>query len=712
MAGASTRALLLRSFLPLTVTAVFLMGIISPILHQGRSRDLAPVLSTLWVLTSAVAVTLLVLWTAHRIGTWIDRAEEARRQALEEMGKALAAQARSEAHLRAVMDTVADGIITITEQGIIKSFNQGARRIFGYSSEEVLGRGISLLIPARDWDCRDAQEVEGKRKDGRTVPLEMAVGKVEDGGEQLFAVSFHDLTARKGAEEALRFARDAAETSNRAKSQFLANMSHELRTPLTAIIGYSEIMQEEARENGLDNLLPDLEQVHAQSKHLLSLINDLLDMSKIEAGKVQLYLETVAVADILRELANTVGPLVARNANTLVVEAKDGLGTMHTDVTRLRQCLLNLLSNACKFTENGTIGLSVNREDSWLTFRVSDTGIGMTEEQLSKLFQVFEQADLSTTRKYGGTGLGLAITRRLCQMMGCTIAVESVKEQGTTFTLRLPAEVSQPQPSPTLPEKSTSVPALTGAPTVLVVDDDPIVREMLSRVLVREGFQVITAATGEDCLHLAKTVHPRAITLDVMMPGMDGWAVLSALKADQDLADIPVVMLTIVEDKNLGYALGASDYLTKPLDRNRLVTALKKWCSVPRERQALVAEDDPATRDLLRRTLEKDGWVVTEATNGREALARMASVPPAVILLDLMMPEMDGFEFLTELRQHADWRKIPVLVITAKELSEEDRLFLNGSLLLSGCVKHVLQKGTFSFDELLGQVRDLVSRAG
>jgi signal transduction histidine kinase/CheY-like chemotaxis protein len=524
------------------------------------------------------------------------------------------------------------------------------------------------------------------------------------------------LEARKKAEEELRVARDAAEASNRAKSQFLANMSHELRTPLTAVIGYSEMLKEDLSEAGHEDYLPDLEQIHAQSQHLLTLINDLLDMSKIEAGKIELYLEDFALADMIRRLAGTVGPLVAKNANNLEVHAADNLGTMHADVTRLNQCLLNILSNALKFTEGGTVRLDVTRTaeggEDWITFRVSDTGIGMTPEQLKKLFQAFTQADLSTTRKYGGTGLGLAITRKLCQMMGGDITAESEPGKGSTFTMRLPAVVRKHRPEVPPPARHLAPVPPPGASTVLVVDDDPAAQDLLTRVLAKEGFRVVTTASGAEVLRLARELRPRAITLDVMMSGQDGWSVLSALKADPEVADIPVIMLTIVDDKNLGHALGASDYLTKPLDRNRLVSALKKWCGPSRQRLALVAEDDPAARDLLRRTLEKDGWVVAEAANGREALGCVARQRPAVILLDLMMPEMDGFEFLTELRQHQEWGDIPVLVITAKDLTEEERLFLTGSMLLSGCVKRVLQKGTFSLEELAGQVRDLVARAG
>jgi signal transduction histidine kinase/DNA-binding response OmpR family regulator len=509
--------------------------------------------------------------------------------------------------------------------------------------------------------------------------------------------------------ETLREARDAAEAASRAKSQFLANMSHELRTPLNAVIGYSEMLQEEARERGQDSLLPDLQKIHTAGKHLLTLINDVLDLSKIEAGKVELCLETFDVAPMIHDVATTIRPFVEKNGNVLQVEAGADLGAMCSDLTRVRQCLFNLLSNAGKFTSNGSVTLTVCRETAeggaWISFRVRDTGIGMTAEEQQRLFQAFSQADASTTRRFGGTGLGLAISRQLSQMMGGTILVESEVGKGSTFTLRLPAEPRKPQPIPA-PE-----PPVEGRPTVLVVDDDPAIQEILSRFLIREGFQVVGVTQGAEAVRLAREVRPQAITLDVMMPGMDGWSVLSALKSDPELASIPVVMLTIVEDRNLGFALGAADYLTKPIDRDRLLGALQKHCRVPPPRRALVVEDDTACREMLRRMLEKGGWTVSEAGNGRQALDCVARHHPGLIVLDLMMPEMDGFEFLQELRQHPEWRSIPVVVVTARDLTEEDRLFLNGSLMLGGCVRRVLQKGAFSRDDLLREVRDLVTPA-
>jgi signal transduction histidine kinase/CheY-like chemotaxis protein len=502
-------------------------------------------------------------------------------------------------------------------------------------------------------------------------------------------------------------ARAAAEDADRAKSQFLANMSHELRTPLNAIIGYSEMLQEEVEDLGQDHFTPDLQKINAAGKHLLALLNDILDLSKIEAGKMDLYLETFDLATMLRDVETTIQLLVEKNANTLLVHRPDNLGAMRADLTKVRQNLFNLLSNACKFTQRGTITLEVTRDAvdglDWVTCRVSDTGIGMTPEQMAKLFQPFTQADTSTTRQYGGTGLGLAITKHFCQMMGGDIAVESELGKGSTFSIRLPAQVKDQKAPPGLAAepKSEVLPAEVGA--VLVIDDDPTVRELLQRFLSKEGIRVVSAAGGEEGLRLARELRPTAITLDVMMPGMDGWAVLTALKADADLADIPVIMLTIVEDKNLGYALGASDYLTKPVDRDRLVAILEKYRGEAPSRLVLVVEDDAAAREIFQRMLEKEGWAVTAAENGRVALQRVEEQRPALILLDLMMPEMDGFQFAEALRDRQAWRSIPIVVVTAKDLTPEDHLRLNGY------VEKILQKGAYSREALLAEIRDLVA---
>jgi signal transduction histidine kinase/DNA-binding response OmpR family regulator/HAMP domain-containing protein len=498
------------------------------------------------------------------------------------------------------------------------------------------------------------------------------------------------------------------EIASQHKSQFLANMSHELRTPLNAIIGYSEMLHEEAEDLGYADFLPDLQKIHAAGKHLLVLINDILDLSKIEAGKMDLFLEAFDIAPMVQDVITTVQPLAEKNANTLAVHHADNLGAMRADLTKVRQALFNLLSNACKFTTQGTITLAVACDTvdgvAWLTFRVSDTGIGMTPEQMGKLFQAFVQADASTTRQYGGTGLGLVITQRFCHMMGGDITVESALGQGSTFTLRLPAEVIDAKAAPALRTETVTASALPEeAPTVLVIDDDPTVHDLMQRFLSKEGVRVVAAASGAEGLRLAQALRPTAITLDVLMPGMDGWTVLTRLKGDADLADIPVIMLTIVDDKHMGYTLGAADYLTKPIDWNRLAGVLRKYrCERPPCR-VLVVEDEADMREMLRRLLEKAGWVVSEATDGQAALACVVEDRPNLILLDLMMPEMDGFTFVEALRQQDAWRSIPIVVVTAKDLTPDDRQRLNGY------VEQILQKGAYSQEALLHEVRHLVA---
>ncbi len=398
-------------------------------------------------------------------------------------------------------------------------------------------------------------------------------------------------------------------------------------------------------------------------------------------------------------------PLAAKNSNRLDVRCPEETGAMRADLTKVRQALFNLLSNACKFTDRGIITLSVAREAAdgrdFMVFSVSDTGIGMTPEQLARLFEAFSQADAATTRKYGGTGLGLALSRRLCRMMGGDVTVDSREGRGSTFTIRLPAVVAEAVEEAVAPAELADL-APAGVGTVLVIDDEAAVRDLMQRFLTKDGFRVITASGGEEGVRRARELKPDAITLDVMMPGMDGWAVLSALKADPEIADIPVIMLTIVDDKNLGYALGASDYLTKPIDRERLVTVLEKY---RRDLPVLVVDDDVAVRQLLRRILEPEGYTVVEAENGRTALERLRDFSPSVVVLDLMMPEMDGFEFVAEFRRHEPWRAIPIVVVTAKDLSREDTERLNGY------VQRILQKGSHSREQLLAEVRELVAQS-
>ena len=386
------------------------------------------------------------------------------------------------------------------------------------------------------------------------------------------------------------------------------------------------------------------------------------------------FAEDVEVAGLVEDVAETVGTLVEQKNNVLLIEVAPNVGAMHTDVVKVRQCLFNLLSNASKFTENGRVTLNVHREGALeaatLVFRVSDTGIGMTEEQLARLFQRFAQADETTTRKFGGTGLGLALTRAFSRLLGGDITVESTIGVGTTFTLRLPAAMPEQQ----VYDDGTAVPgqqAREERQTVLVIDDDAAQRDLMARFLDRQGFNVRTATNGVSGLEIARMVRPRAITLDVMMPKVDGWAVLATLKADPDLAKIPVVMITFQHDNGLSATLGAADHVNKPVHWDKLKEVLERFRNA--EGDILVVDDDAGIRARLRTTLERQGWSVAEAANGEDALTKVMHGPPRAVLLDLNMPVMDGFTFLHTLREKPGCADIPVVVFSARDLSAQDR---------------------------------------
>jgi signal transduction histidine kinase/CheY-like chemotaxis protein len=574
--------------------------------------------------------------------------------------------------------------------------------------EDAKGDGAAWLAQRIAQHRQPGEPHIQHRSDGRWVRVSERT--TANGGVVATYADITELKRREaelaGLVNELEIARDAANEASRTKSSFLANMSHELRTPLNAIIGVTEMLREDAVDFKRDDEFEPLDRVMRAARHLLALINDILDLSKIEAGKMDLHLEEFGVAPLVEDVLKTIETLAAKNNNQLVVECTPQVGSMHADQTRVRQALLNLVSNANKFTERGSVTVRAQRQHEfgrdWITIDVSDTGIGMTPEQMGKLFQEFTQADSSTTRKYGGTGLGLAISRRFCQMMGGNITVQSEFGRGSTFTIRLPATVGASQPAaPEVLPSSILKPAPIDAPLILVVDDDATVRDFVGRFLEREGFSVAKADGGREGLRLARELHPAAITLDVMMPDLDGWTVLAAIKGDPELTDLPVVLMTIIDEKNRGYALGATDYLVKPVDRVKLVAVLNALCG-PRAGHLLMVDDDDLGRRQMRAALEHHGWTVTEAADGRDALLRLNEARPDAIILDLMMPEMDGFAFLEEMRGNAVWRDIPVVVVTARDLSADDRNRLNGG------VERIIQKT--DRDEMLFQVRSVLAK--
>jgi signal transduction histidine kinase/CheY-like chemotaxis protein len=491
------------------------------------------------------------------------------------------------------------------------------------------------------------------------------------------------------------------EIASQHKSQFVASMSHELRTPLNAIIGLTEMMVGNAARFGTEKAQEPLRRVHRAGNHLLGLINQVLDLSKIEAGKLELSPESVSLAPLIDEVIGTARQLAEQNKNRLIVDIQERLAPLTVDPMRLRQILLNLLSNACKFTKQGEVALRVKTVVDgrhWIEFAVTDSGIGMTPEQQGKLFEEFSQADSSTARRYGGTGLGLAITRKLARMMGGEVTVTSEPGKGSVFAVRLPGGAEP------LARHTTDGSRPPGADCVLVIDDDATARELIADQLKAEGFAVVTAAGGLEGLKLAKELRPIAITLDVMMPDLDGWSVLAALRQDAELAEIPVIMVTIVDEHRRGVALGAAGYLTKPIDRERLHRLVGRFRAPSPPTRILLVEDDPDQRERVRGWLDGQQWIVQEAANGREALAHLREAKPDLILLDLMMPEMDGFAVVAALQKEPGWRDVPVIVITSLDLDAKDRERLNSG------VQSVLVKETFRPAELVERIRALVQR--
>ncbi len=626
----------------------------------------------------------------------------------------------SEERFRAAAEAVGDVIWTNDASGEMRGRQPDWSKFTGQSQAEYEGFGWSKAIHPEEveptivaWHEAVAGrhtflfEHRVRRHDGeyrlfsvRAVPLLDADGAIREW------VGVHeDVTERREFEQTLQLARDEALEANLAKSTFLANMSHELRTPLSAIIGYSEMMAEEIADGcESKDLAADMRKVESNARHLLGLINDVLDLSKVESGKMDVYAETFEIEPVVRELATTVHSLIANKGNRLDLQLSPGLGEMNSDLTKVKQVLLNLLSNAAKFTNGGTITLTVSREDrpqgGLVKFRVSDTGIGMTEEQLAKLFQRFQQADASTTRRFGGTGLGLSLTKAFADLLGGAMTVESVPSQGSSFTFDLPSTFSPPMAHN--PDNAGEFQDDDGD-LVLVIDDDADQRALMTRFLNREGFRARTAADGETGLTMARDLRPRAILLDVMMPGVDGWSVLSALKEDKELAGIPVVMVTFVEQRALAASLGAADYVLKPVRWDRFKAVMDRFR--PPATDVLIVDDDVDTRARIRVSLERDGWTVAEAEHGLDALAQLESHTPGMVLLDLTMPVMDGFEFLKRMRGRSECSDIPVIVLTALDLSREDRRRLQGA-------SQILNKGDVSMRSLAERLHGFAGIGG
>jgi PAS domain S-box-containing protein len=619
----------------------------------------------------------------------------------------------SEARYRRFVAKAGDSFYLHDAKGVIVDVNAHACDSLGYSFEELTQRGMKVRdieesvrhIPeeerGRNWALiqRGATiQVEGvhRRKDGTTFPVDVRVCKFGDDGQMLAVV--RDVSARRDAEDA-----------SAAKSQFLANMSHELRTPLNAIIGYSEMLLDDAEDAGHDDLASDLRKIEGAGRHLLQLIGNILDLSKIEAGKMPIYAEEVLLGDVLRGVVSTLGPMMDKQGNELVLGPEGRDIAIISDVTKLRQIVFNLVSNANKFTSGGRVEVrvsAVTREREMIQIAVHDSGIGMSEEHMHRLFQAFTQADESTTRRYGGTGLGLALSRRLAEMMGGEIFVRSEEGVGSTFTLELPMVVETTGLEAPAPKSApgSGHPRIAGAPTALVIDDDADMLRFMSTFLHAEGYNVTVARSGREGLRAARELRPAIITLDVMMPGMDGWEVLGCLKAEPELANIPVVLVTLVSDRGMALDLGATEFIHKPVNRDELRAVLQRYAPSALPRRVLVVDDEENVRTILRRQLLDADWEVSEAENGRVALDVMRRDAPSLVILDLMMPEMDGFEVIDAMRSDEALADIAVVVHTARDLSADDRARLTAG------VQDVFAKGAMPSSQLLERLEAMLPR--
>lgn len=494
--------------------------------------------------------------------------------------------------------------------------------------------------------------------------------------------------------------------ADRLKSQFLANMSHELRTPMNAIIGFTRLVRRKAADILPERQLDNLEKVEISANQLLALINDILDLSKIEAGKMSLNIMAFEFAPLVDTCFATVGPLVKKETVQLKKAVPEDMAEMQSDPDKLKQIIINLLSNALKFTDKGEVKLSARLETDFLKFDVSDTGVGIPEKALDYIFDEFRQVDGSSTRKHGGTGLGLSITKKLTKMLGGTIEASSVEGKGSTFTVRIPFKREDIESSPQeISEENEEIISTKagGKKILLAIDDDPNSLILLKQNLEDEDYYMIGAMSADEGIQKAREIKPYAITLDILMPKKDGWEVLNCLKADPTTRDIPIIVISNIDNKGLGISLGAFDYIVKPLEKDAILSALNR-IPVVDAKNVLVVDDEASAVDLLTQILQEEGYHVNGVYNGKEALHVLETKPQDIILLDLLMPEMDGFEVIQKIKTNQDWCNIPIIVVTAKDLTDKEWNILNKS------VDSIIQKSGLSEDHLMDEIQTLIRK--
>ena len=501
----------------------------------------------------------------------------------------------------------------------------------------------------------------------------------------------------------MEVARDEARDASDQKTKFFANMSHELRTPLNAILGYGEMLYEDCEDLGYEDLLPDLKKITSAGSHLLSLINNILDLSKIEAGKMELFVTGFEIENMIETIKDVSAPLALKNNNEFKINLDDSIGSMSQDETKLRQCLTNFLSNAFKFTKDGTVTLDIDIENQndieFINFSVTDTGAGMSPEGVAKVFEEYTQAERSTSANYGGTGLGLPISKRFAEMMGGDVNVSSEEGVGSVFSIIVPREC--PEINEEIEEGVINLDSTDNV--VVLVDDDAAMHGLIKRTIAKLNLTLIGATNGEKGMDLIREIKPKLILLDVLMPGRDGWSILKECKLDSELKDIPVIMISQLDKANFATSLGANEYMTKPIDRELFVNTVKRILGSPDKNQkVLVIDDDKDVRDLMNRMLEDIGVRSIEARDGKEGLERTKD-KPSLIVLDLEMPRMDGFEFLENyIDVYSEENRVPILVYSGKDITDVQEKLLNERVV--GFVK----KDETSMDELSERISKLI----